>query len=296
MLGFSPLERIDYSLFNENGVSVFVKRDDELHPVVSGNKFRKLKYIIEEYKTTQSYKGIVSFGGAFSNHIHALAYLCRQENIPCVLLVRSAGGKARENPTLDDVRQWGADLIFLSDGQYKQRANPSWYEKEFSQYSDYLWIPEGGSHPLSLRGVAESLSETREEFDSFNYIICPVGTGATLAGLASVMKSEEELWGISALKGSQFDQSIKRHWQLESHHIKILTQWHFGGYGKAPTRLQEFLKEFYRQTGLLLDPIYNGKSMFALCEMIKCGLIARGNTVFFLHTGGLQGWRGYQNK
>lgn len=293
MTRLSPLERIDYSLFNDYGVSVCVKRDDLLHPVVSGNKFRKLKYIIEEYQTTQSYKGIVSFGGAFSNHIHALAYQCHCENIPCVLLIRSVGGKVVESPTLEDVKQWGAKLVYLTDGQYKQRSDLSWLEQTFPEYSEYFWIPEGGSHPLSLEGVAESLLETRAEFNRFDFLICPVGTGATLAGLASVMKSNEELWGISALKGSQFDQMIKRDWKLESPNIKILTQWHFGGYGKVPLRLQQFLQEFYQKTNLLLDPIYNGKSMFALCEMIKAGVVPPGNSVFFLHTGGLQGWRGY---
>ncbi|WP_236975930.1 1-aminocyclopropane-1-carboxylate deaminase/D-cysteine desulfhydrase [Membranihabitans maritimus] len=292
----SPIEQVEYPLFHKYGVCVWVKRDDLIHPIVSGNKFRKLKYILKECKRDIKHTGIISFGGAFSNHAHALAFVCYAEQIPCTLFIRSASGKAIHNETINDILKWGARVVFVSPQEYKRRESDQYLRQIESQFKGHLIIPEGGSHQLAIEGVKEGLLESRRVVDKFDFLIVPVGTGATLAGLAEGLEEGERLLGISALKSDKFSVEVKKKWSLEERkEIQVLTQWHWGGYGKTPERLLRFIRQFLQSTGIELDPIYNGKSMYALCEFIRFGLIGNGTKVLFIHTGGLQGWRGKRN-
>lgn len=289
----SPLEKLNHPFLRGYGVEVWMKRDDLIHPVVSGNKFRKLKYILGEYRESNKYKGIVSFGGAFSNHIHALSGMCFDEHIPCTVLVRSRGGIAVRNPTLDDILKWGTQVVYIPSEEYRLRYDTAYLNRIQSRFPGYWIIPEGGSHPLALKGMAEVLEESRQIHPFFDHIFTPVGTGATLAGLAISRKEGEKIWGISALKSMDFGGRILDEWALGGQSgIGVFTQWHWGGYGKTPDRLLRFLSDFESDTGIGLDPLYNGKAMYALWEYIRCGLVRSDSTVFFLHTGGLQGWRG----
>lgn len=288
----SPLQQLSHPLCTKYKVNVFIKRDDLLHPIVSGNKFRKLKYVIDHYHSNSTYHGIISFGGKYSNHIHALAYTCQQEKIPCTLFIRSYKNDDTLTPTLLDAQKWGSQIIFVPPSLYQYRNQPKDWLQHFPSFASALFVPEGGSHALALEGMKEVMPEVRQQQSEFTHLICPVGTGATLAGLAENKLPTEKLWGISALKGDKINENLQAQWGWDPTSIKVLNQWHFGGYGQCPPQLQKFITSFTQTTDIPLDPIYNGKSMYALFQLIRAQVIPAGAKVLFLHTGGLQGWRG----
>lgn len=163
-------------------------------------------------------------------------------------------------------------------------------------YPGYLIIPEGGSHPRALEGIDRMMQEINDQISNVNYLVCPVGTGATFAGMVKSAKRGQRTIGISALKSSVFFREIQYRWGLDKYHNwSIADQWHFGGYGKMTRELDLFIRQFEINHGMLLDPLYNGKAMFATCEYLKYQLFPSGSKVVFIHTGGLQGWRGFKD-
>src|SRR5699024_3786966 len=203
--------------------------------------------------------------------------------------------KNPDNPVLSDLRKWGAQVRILSPEEYRRKEDPEQircWEKEFP---GYLILPEGGSHPEALTGIKNMMREIGKEGIRADYYFVPVGTGSTLAGMVRAQEDSQMTVGISALKTSGLFHFVQKKWNLEEYrNWTVADQWHWGGYGKVPEDLRRFLKEFESRHKILLDPLYNGKAMYALWQYLRHELIPPGAVVVFIHTGGLQGWRGIE--
>jgi 1-aminocyclopropane-1-carboxylate deaminase len=277
----TPLIEILDDLFVENDVKVFVKRDDLTHEHVSGNKFRKLKYNLLEAKN-MGFKKILTFGGAFSNHIAAVAEAGFLFGFDTLGLIRGDELNAESSPTLKFATQKGMKFEFVSREAYRNKADLT---SVFS--NEYFVIPEGGSNYLALKGVAELLEEQLYP----DYICTAVGTGGTMAGLLSNVKYEGEVLGFAVLKNGDFlkdevsvflEKDFPENAELE-------TRFHFGGYAKYNDELLSFIKTFESKHGFLMDQVYTGKMFFGVYQMIKEGYFKKGTRIVLLHTGGLQG-------
>lgn len=291
----SKLELIDYELFNSFNVTVYVKRDDLIHPEISGNKWRKLKLNIEKYKQGK-YEGIVTFGGAYSNHIHATAAIGREFGIPTKGIIRGDELTKNSNETLSAAAVAGMELVFVNREEYSWRYERDYKELLRRKYGNVLVIEEGGSNYLGVAGCTEIVSEIAVDTD---FYILPAGTGTTTAGILLGVNEEKvitvpvfkkgdfirdeiaSLLTYSGLGDEEIDEKLAQ--------LKLVTNCDFGGYGKFNQTLIDFMNHIFTETGLKLDQIYTGKMFYALCEQIKSGEIPKGSTVIAIHTGGLQG-------
>jgi 1-aminocyclopropane-1-carboxylate deaminase len=263
-----------------------------VHPEISGNKFYKLKYNLEAARK-EGHGQIITFGGAFSNHIAATAAAARALGISSVGIIR--GEKTSErNPTLSKAMSQGMRLYFITRDQYRHKNSEIFQKTLEEKFGPSYFIPEGGTNALAIQGTREILSESENHFDN---IAVSIGTGGTFLGVADSLKPHQHLLGFSSLKGSFIHEDLAE--KMEKYQIqpagtfKVFEQFHFGGYAKFTPELISFLRHFYDETGIPLDPVYTGKMMFAIVELIKNGIISRGGNVLALHTGGLQGIEGF---
>jgi 1-aminocyclopropane-1-carboxylate deaminase len=277
----TPLIEIFDDLFVENDVKVFVKRDDLTHEHVSGNKFRKLKYNLLEAKN-MGFKKILTFGGAFSNHIAAVAEAGFLFGFDTLGLIRGDELNAESSPTLKFATQKGMKFEFVSREAYRNKADLT---SVFS--NEYFVIPEGGSNYLALKGVAELLEEQLYP----DYICTAVGTGGTMAGLLSNVKYEGEVLGFTVLKNGDFLKDEVSFFLEKDfpENAELETRFHFGGYAKYNDELLSFIKTFESKHDFLLDQVYTGKMFFGVYQKIKEGFFKKGTRIVLLHTGGLQG-------
>jgi len=274
------------------GISFTIKREDMLHPEISGNKYRKLKYNLVEAKK-QQHKTVLTFGGAFSNHIAATAAAGRDHGLKTVGVIRGEelATKIASNHTLSYAQQCGMELVFVSREAYRQKNNAEFVAQLQQQYGPFYCIPEGGTNALAIKGCEEILTASD---GAFNTICTSVGTGGTISGLINSAKAHQKILGFSALKGDFLNEEIKKYairknWQL-------VTDYHFGGYGKIKPELITFINQFKEQTGIPLDPIYTGKMCYGVVEMFKLNMLEPGHNVLLIHTGGLQGITGINEK
>jgi 1-aminocyclopropane-1-carboxylate deaminase len=287
-LNTSILTKIDDPWLEPYQIELWMKRDDLLHPVISGNKWRKLKYILDHALSLSS-DTLISMGGAYSNHLHALAYVGKMLGLKTIGYVR---GEPLEvlNPTLHDIKNWGMELRYVSRTDYRllrqYKSNQGLPGIKPGQY----WVPEGGAQVLALQGVAELVSEIKIPYD----LLCvPCGTGATLAGLIDAVPETVSVLGFAALKNADFlisDVAALLSQSYNNWHINM--DYHFGGFAKINAELSEFVDEFELKTTIPLEPIYTGKMMYAIYALIKNGYFSPGQRIIALHTGGLQGKRG----
>tara|TARA_R110002153_G_scaffold270890_1_gene437650 strand:+ start:10997 stop:11947 length:951 start_codon:yes stop_codon:yes gene_type:complete len=278
----------------KHGITLTVKRDDLLHPVISGNKWRKLKYALLAAIEANT-KHIISFGGGFSNHLHALGFCCQQLNIQFTAIIR---GDYSQNPSpmLQDLLNWNANIQYVDRKTYQQRAEPDYLKMLQQQYPSALLIPEGGSQLEALQGVAEIVEELSHSYD---YVLAPVASGGTLAGLITGISKYLEpidckILGIAVLKGEGYLEQLVTDLLVKHDHSKnwqINHDYHFGGYAKSNDNLAEFCRDFFQQTGIKIEPVYSGKLFFALRELINKGYFPQKSRILALHTGGLQGAR-----
>lgn len=288
------MEEVKDPLWTDKGIRLWIKRDDLIHPVVSGNKYRKLRFLLPLFEKN-SCTGVLSFGGRYSNHIHALAWICRKYNVPLTVFIRAHNDKSRSS-TLADVHEWKADVRYLTPGEYRKKDTEEQLDRWKKEFPGYLVIPEGGSHESSLRGIVEMMEEIANELPDTDIFICPVGTGATLAGMIHAKKRPQWIIGVSSLKSSVLHLELNKKWKLESFPgWTVADQWHFGGYGRITGPLINFIDQFEHDHNILLDPLYNGKAMYAFYQYLRYDLIPPGSQVVFIHTGGLQGWRGFRS-
>ncbi len=289
----SPLQRIHHPLFKHHNIDVFIKRDDLIHPIISGNKWRKLKYNLA-YAKEKNKTQIISFGGAYSNHIHALAYACKLHKLRGLALIRGES-QYQHNFTLSWARHWGLELQFVNRLTYKERANPRFLQQLQQQYPDALIVPEGGSNQLALPGVGEVITELNQQTD-FEYLLTPVGSGGTLAGLALADKGQHTLLGVAVLKQDGYLEeqvnTLLADKREQTNNWQVLNQFHDGGYGKYSKDNAQRIANFSKQTEIPFEPVYSGKMLIALLDLLKQGYFKANSKVVLLHTGGIQGLGG----
>lgn len=273
-------------------ITLALKREDLIHPFVSGNKFRKLKYNLEAAKEG-NHKTILTFGGAFSNHIAAVAAAGKAKGFETIGVIRGEelAATIEQNPTLKFARECGMRVDFISRENYRHKTQTDFLQGLKTQYGDFYLIPEGGTNELAVKGCEEILTQNDYAFD---YICCAVGTGGTIAGLIISAAAHQKVLGFPALKGDFLNKEIcnfapKGAWEL-------INDYHFGGYAKVTPELIGFLNEFYKQTKIPLDPIYTGKMVFGVIDLIRRNYFPVNAKILMVHTGGIQGIAGMNLK
>lgn len=287
----TPLIPLVHSDLSAGGIEVFLKRDDLIDKEISGNKWRKLKYNLITAKS-QGFDSIITFGGAYSNHIAATAAACGRFGFRSIGVIRGEELHAGSNTTLQKAQAHGMNFEFISREKYKHRTDASWLNDMAKKYGAFI-IPEGGSNAAAIRGVAEIIEEINRAFD---VIVCPVGTGGTLAGLSSALNKDQSAIGFSCLKGENFLEDAVQQLGATSSSFRIEHGYHFGGYAKFDGHLIEFINRFKSETGIPLDPIYTGKMMYGLFDQINNGKFDSKTRIICVHTGGLQGIPGFNCK
>ena len=284
--------RINLDEINDFSGEVHLKREDELHPHVSGNKFRKLKYNIH-LASIQEKKTLLTFGGAFSNHIAAVAAAGQAANLNTVGIIRGDELKNdyKNNPTLQFAEQCGMQFEFVSREVYRQKDSTTFQQQLLRKYPHCYLLPEGGTNELAVRGCKEIITA---DDAAFNFICTPVGTGGTLAGLVAASKNHQTVIGYSALKGTFQHTEISKYTSKSNYTIK--DAYCFGGYAKIDSQLVRFMNSFKEQTGILLDPVYTAKMLFGIVRDIKTGYFPENSRILAIHTGGLQGISGMNQR
>jgi 1-aminocyclopropane-1-carboxylate deaminase len=284
------------------GVRLLLWRDDLVNPSLPGNKARKLKYNMAAAQQ-QGHETLLTFGGAFSNHLAAVATAGRLLGFTTIGLVRGDApdrGGPPLNPTLTQAVADGMALHFLDRNAYRRRAEPDFVAEQLAQFGPAYVLPEGGTNELALAGCAELVAEIRQQTD-FDALAVAVGTGGTLAGLLVGLAGQQQAIGVVALKNGGFlraeiDALTQRTVGQVFSNYSLRTDCHFGGYAKYSADLLAFIKQFQLRHGVLLDPIYTGKMLAGVVDLIGQGHFRRGSTVVALHTGGLQAWAGWAER
>ncbi len=283
--------------FQKRKIRLFMKREDLIHPIISGNKWRKLKYNIlkaqEEKQDT-----LLTFGGSHSNHIAAVAGAGQKYGFKTIGIIR---GERIEplNPTLTYASEQGMQLHFVSRAIYREKKSKAFLQSLVERYEKFYLIPEGGSNRLAVKGCAEIIADLYTNIDfPIQYICSSVGTGGTLAGLITGCKKGEKILGFSALKGGFLKEEVG---QLLENNIsyndwELIEDYHFGGYAKFTTTLIDFINNFKKQFNIPLDPIYTGKLCYGIFDLIEKEYFKNGANIIAIHTGGLQGIKGFNKR
>ncbi|MGZ8157463.1 MAG: 1-aminocyclopropane-1-carboxylate deaminase/D-cysteine desulfhydrase [Methylobacter sp.] len=284
----SILTKINDPLLEQYRIELWMKRDDLLHPVISGNKWRKLKYILD-HALSLGADTLISMGGAYSNHLHALAYVGMVLGLKTIGLVR---GEQPETltPALRDMKAWGMELKFVSRSDYRAlRQYKGWHDLPGLKPRQY-WLPEGGAQVMALKGVAELVADIEMPY---NTLCVPCGTGTTLAGIVDAAPEQSSILGFAALKNAGFlTAEVAVMLSQPRNNWQINLDYHFGGFAKINAGLSEFIEDFELKTTIPLEPVYTGKMMYAIYELIKKHYFRPGERIIAVHTGGLQGKRG----
>ncbi len=287
----SPVTEIHTPLLELRGVQLFIKRDELIHPVVQGNKWRKLKYNLL-HAIEQGYTKILSFGGAYSNHLHALARACQICELDSIGIVR--GEKpATPSPTLMDITNWGMQLEYISRIDYRHKNTDEFIEALHRKFGDFYMIPEGGDNSLARKGCGELLDELDTCYDT---ICCEVGSGTMLSALIEYNRNPDtQFLGFAVLKNRQLDDTISHSLVNTNHSTRwsINHDYSFNGFARTTTALNQFITDFYHQHKIQLEPVYSGKMLYGIMELIQQGHFKPGTRILAIHGGGLQGLRGY---
>lgn len=285
-------QKIDLSMFSVNNASLTLRREDLIHPFVSGNKFRKLKYnIIKAKDLNQSV--LLTFGGAYSNHIAAVAFAGFESGIKTIGVIRGEelAAKTDLNPTLSFAKSCGMQFHFISRSQYREKDEKEFIDNLQNRLGEFYLIPEGGTNELAVKGCEEIITSKDSEYD---YICSAVGTGGTLAGIIRASNSNQKVIGFSALKGDFLISEIKKYTTKDN--FLLTDEFCFGGYAKIDLKLIRFINEFKEKTGIPLDPVYTGKMMYGIIELLKNKKLNENSRILAIHTGGLQGISGMNQK
>jgi 1-aminocyclopropane-1-carboxylate deaminase len=284
------IQEIKEDWITEKGIKLFIKREDLIHPFVSGNKWRKLKYNLEEARS-QNKKTLLTFGGAYSNHIYATAAAVNEAGFNSIGVIRGEELEEKElNHTLSFARENGMQLHFVSREEYRSKDEKSYLQNLKKLFGDFFLLPEGGTNNLAIKGCEEIVDSAVKTFD---IIGLSVGTGGTISGIISAAETNQKILGFSALKGDFLIKEVEEllinysgktydNWSIE-------TNYHFGGYAKTKGELLEFIDNFENKNNIPLDQVYTGKMMFGLYDKIIKGEFETGSKILAIHTGGLQG-------
>lgn len=280
-----PTQKIKLS---RNKVSVFIRREDLIHPFISGNKFRKLKYNLLQAKS-ENKETFLTFGGAFSNHIAAAAYAGKEYGFKTIGIIRGdeLESKISENPTLQFAQECGMQFKFVTREDYRHKTEVEFIANLKQEFGDFYLVPEGGTNEFAIKGCEEILTKEDAEFD---FICCAVGTGGTISGIINSLLPHQKVLGFPALKGDFLKEDIRKFARNEN--WEVITDYHFGGYGKVNPELIAFINQFYDENQIPLDPIYTGKMVFGVMDLIEKNYFPENSKILLIHTGGLQGIKG----
>ncbi len=281
-------------LFRDNRLSADVLRLDLIHPEISGNKWFKLKYHLTQTLSLQK-KGMVSFGGAYSNHLVAMAFACKEQQLSSTAIIRG-NDPGINNPSIEQMKQYGMKLIFTDRGLYRDK------EKLIQDYlkenPDDYYVPEGGCSEWGILGASEIM---QPEYQKYTHVICAVGTGTTMAGIIKGSAPSQQVIGISALKVADKNENELLHFidtnsskpgaNTSKNNYRLLFDYHFGGYARKNTGLISFMNELYRNENLPTDFVYTGKLLYAAYDLVKKKFFPLGSRILIVHSGGLQGNR-----
>ncbi len=281
---YNPIiQQIETTLTKEKKVSWKVLRLDLIDELIGGNKLFKLKYNLEAAK--QSGLPVLTFGGAFSNHIIATAKTCSLNSVTSIGIIR--GERATElNPVLKTVESFGMKLNFVSREEYRRRGEAKYQDELQNKFGEHFIIPEGGGNELGVKGCMEILPAINEEFD---FVFTPIGSGGTFAGLALSAPKKTKVIGVAVLKGAEYLEETVQQFigERQSATWSIIHNYHFGGYAKWNDDLINFINDFKTVTAIPLEPIYSGKLFFAVNDLIKNNFFQKESKILCLHTGGL---------
>ncbi|MCO5231341.1 MAG: pyridoxal-phosphate dependent enzyme [Chitinophagales bacterium] len=276
----SPLQRVEFDEWEPYDVEVYFKRDDLIHPIISGNKWRKsYGHLLKFFEG--NYNGILTFGGAYSNHLIAVAAIAEKLGIPSIGIVR---GEINDNPALEKAKECGMKLIPLNRTVYRNKDISEliqlYPEIDFSKFN---FIPEGGGGEAGMVGCQSIIDEISLPFD---YIVSACGTGTTLAGLVNVLSEKVFAVGVSVLKGEDTLTTYIKH-LTKKENFEVFEGFHFGGYARTTDELLSFARRFMNLTSIPLDYVYTAKMVFAFNQLLKQGYFPKGSRIVLLHTGGL---------
>lgn len=292
----TPLLKIEDEILSKYNISLYVHRIDLIHPYISGNKWFKLKYNLIEARNLQ-HNTLISFGGAYSNHIYALAAAGKEFGFKTIGIIRGEEHLPL-NPTLTFAKKMGMKLHYIPRSMYRKKYE-QWFLDYLKEMFDYHYlIPEGGSNELAVRGCEEILADITVPYD---YVVTANGTGGTIAGIISFLENYKHVIGIPVLKGAGFLEDDIRQLLYKSRkkgyiNWELKTEYHFGGYAKIMKPLVSFIDEFKNRTGIQLDPVYTGKMMFGIYDLIQREFFPKNCTIIAIHSGGLQGIEGMMPK
>jgi len=289
------LQKIELNSPASKDVSLSILRLDRLHELGGGNKRFKLKYNLKEARA-QGKTTLLSFGGAWSNHIHALAAAGLAEGFKTLGIIRGEAAHGL-TPTLQDAQAWGMELHFVSRSDYRLRGDKAYLQVLKDSFDNCYIIPEGGANDLGAKGCADIVQLIDNFNIDYNLLACACGTGSTLAGIVSGISVDKEVLGISVLKGLQnveaiVAEAVKSNGSSNKANWKIRHEYHHGGYARVSTELKSFILDFEQRYRIALDPVYTGKLLFGLFDMIEKGEL-NDRRIIAIHSGGLQGRRGY---
>jgi 1-aminocyclopropane-1-carboxylate deaminase len=283
--------KIDLPLLSAKGIQLAFKREELLFPGISGNKYRKLKYNIQAAKAAKQHT-LLTFGGAFSNHIAAVAYAGAVNGFKTIGVIRGEElASLPLNPTLEKAKSHGMSFHFVTREAYREKHRPQFVAKLQETFGHFYLIPEGGTNALAVKGCTEILHELDTKF---THISVAVGTGGTLSGLAEAAFDHQEILGFPALKGAFLQKDICNFTQQNN--WSLFESYHFGGYAKVTPTLVNFANQFNMDTGIVLDPVYTAKMVFGVMDLIENDYFESGAHILMIHTGGLQAIEGMNEK
>ena len=282
-------QEISIPLLKEKEVRLFIKRIDKVHPFVSGNKWFKLKYNLLEAQK-RGFETLLTFGGAYSNHIAATAFVAKEKGFKSIGVIRGEEHLPL-NPTLRFAKDNGMELHYVSRSDYREKTTPDFLEQLKAQFGDFYLIPEGGTNELAIQGTAEILNAN----DTQDYICCAVGTGGTIAGIINASTDKQTVIGFPAIKGIDVLENDIKNWTNKSNY-KFINTYVGNGYVKVSKPLVEFINEFNATHDIPLDAIYTGKMLMGILDLIGKDYFPKGSSILAIHTGGLQGNKGMSER
>ena len=277
--------------YNSN-ISLFIRREDLIHPFISGNKLRKLKYNLVQAKA-ENHDTLLTFGGAFSNHIAATAHAGAAYGFKTIGIIRGdeLESKIAINPTLKFAQECGMNFKFVTRENYRHKTESEYIENLKREFGNFYHIPEGGTNDFAVKGCEEILSNEDSQFD---FVCCAVGTGGTISGIINSSLPHQKVLGFPALKGDFLNDEIRKF--ATNKNWKLIDWYDFGGYGKVNTNLITFINQFYLDYGVPLDPVYTGKMAFGIMDLIQKNYFPEHSKILMIHSGGLQGIKGMNLK
>ncbi len=287
---------INDCLLKKKEITLAVKREDLLHEHISGNKFRKLYYNIIAAKE-KDYDTLLTFGGAYSNHIAATAAAGKEYGLQTIGVIRgqelgeNLEKTLKENPTLAFAHSQGMKFHFVSREAYRHKTEPEFIRELFRLFGRFYLVPEGGTNELAVKGTEEILTPGDAEFD---YVCSAIGTGGTIAGIINSAFPHQKLLGFPALKENFLHKNIQKY--VNKNNWELIRDYNFGGFAKIDIRLVEFINMVNTLHNLPLDPVYTGKMLYGIIDLIKKDYFPKGSKILAIHTGGLQGRNGMNIK